>query len=237
MAPTYEAAKPAVLVVEDDVKTAELIRLYLQREGYPVVVCHDGRDGLELARKHHVGVVLLDIMLPGMDGLDVCRSLRQEMDVGIILVTARTDEADTLLGLDLGADDYVTKPFRPRELVARVRAVLRRRGASEPDPGGEIHFGELTIDPRRHEIRINGENVHATRKEFQLLNTMAREPGRAFSRLELMERSFGYNYEGLERTIDAHIRNLRKKIEPDTERPIYVETVYGLGYRFAERHA
>ena len=235
MAPTYEAVKPAVLVVEDDPKTAELIRLYLHREGYPVVVSHDGREGLELARRHRVGIALLDIMLPGMDGLDVCRALRQEMDVGIILVTARTEEADTLLGLDLGADDYVTKPFRPRELVARVRAVLRRRGVGDADLAGELQFGLLTIDPRRHEIRVSGENVHATRKEFQLLNTMAREPGRAFSRLELMERSFGYNYEGLERTIDAHIRNLRKKIEHDTERPIYIETVYGLGYRFTER--
>ncbi len=231
-----DGTKPAVLIVEDDPKTAELIRLYLQRDGYPVLVAHDGREGLNLARRHRVGVVLLDVMLPGMDGLDVCRVLRQETDVGIILVTARTDEADTLLGLDLGADDYVTKPFRPRELVARVRAVLRRKGATDTELGTELTFGSLTIDPRRHEVRVSGQDVHATRKEFQLLNIMAGEPGRAFSRLELMERAFGYNYEGLERTIDAHIRNLRKKIEPDTERPIYVETVYGLGYRFSERY-
>ena len=226
--------KPGVLIVEDDSKTAELIRLYLDRDGYPVTVARNGREGLELARRNNLGLVLLDVMMPELDGLEVCRILREESDVGIILVTARTDEVDTLRALDLGADDYVTKPFRPRELVARVRAVLRRKGTNELPEDCELSFGGLSIDGRRHEVRLEGRDAHVTRKEFQLLVTMAKEPGKAFSRLELLEKAFGYNYEGLERTIDAHVRNLRKKIERDAERPIYIETVYGVGYRFAE---
>jgi DNA-binding response OmpR family regulator len=227
--------KPGVLVVEDDAKTAELIRLYLDRDGYPVIVARNGREGLELARRHQLGLVLLDVMMPEMDGLEVCRLLREESDVGIILVTARTDEVDTLRALDLGADDYVTKPFRPRELLARVRAVLRRRGANEANEACELEFGSLRIDGRRHEVRVDGIDRRVTRKEFQLLMTLAKEPGKAFTRLELLEKAFGYNYEGLERTIDAHVRNLRKKIERDAERPQFIETVYGVGYRFADR--
>ncbi|MGE3073493.1 MAG: response regulator [Dehalococcoidia bacterium] len=226
--------KPGVLIVEDDAKTAELIRLYLDRDGYPVTVARNGREGIELARRNDLGIILLDVMMPELDGLEVCRILREESDVGIILVTARTDEADTLRALDLGADDYVTKPFRPRELVARVRAVLRRKGTNEVAEDCELAFGQLVIDGRRHEVRIDGRNARVTRKEFQLLLAMAREPGKAFTRLELLETAFGYNYEGLERTIDAHIRNLRKKIERDAERPAFIETVYGVGYRFAE---
>lgn len=228
--------KPGVLVVEDDPKTAELIRLYLDRDGYPVMVARNGREGIELARRHEIGVVLLDVMMPEMDGFEVCRTLRDSSaEIGIILVTARTDEAGTLMALDLGADDYVTKPFRPRELVARVRAVLRRRGSpNDPPPPGEMRFGSLIIDGRRHEVRLHNQNTNVTRKEFQLLLAMATEPGRAFTRLELLEKAFGFNYEGLERTIDAHIRNLRKKIEHDASRPQFIETVYGLGYRFAE---
>jgi DNA-binding response OmpR family regulator len=225
--------KPGVLVVEDDAKTAELIRLYLDRDGYPVTVARNGREGLEMARRHSIALVLLDLMMPEIDGLEVCRRLRDESDVGIILVTARTDEMGTLLALDLGADDYVTKPFRPRELVARVRAVLRRKNPETAGPF-ELRFGELVIDGRRHEVRVSDRNTGVTRKEFQLLHVLASEPGKAFTRLELLETAFGFNYEGLERTIDAHIRNLRKKIEPDPEKPVYIETVYGLGYRFAE---
>ena len=227
--------KPGVLVVEDDPKTAELIRLYLDRDGYPVMVARNGREGLEFAKRHPIGLVLLDVMLPEMDGFDVCRLLRQESDMGIILVTARTEEADTLRALDLGADDYVTKPFRPRELVARVRAVLRRKAANGHPPEARVlQFKDLVIDERRHEVRLGDRDTGVTKKEFQLLVTLASEPGKAFSRLELVESAFGFNYEGLERTVDAHIRNLRKKIERDSARPVYIETVYGLGYRFAE---
>ena len=227
--------KPGVLVVEDDPKTAELIRLYLDRDGYPVMVARNGREGLEFAKRHPIGLVLLDVMLPEMDGFDVCRLLRQESDMGIILVTARSEEADTLRALDLGADDYVTKPFRPRELVARVRAVLRRKGVNGHLAEARIlQFKDLVIDERRHEVRLGDRDTGVTKKEFQLLVTLASEPGKAFSRLELVESAFGFNYEGLERTVDAHIRNLRKKIERDSARPVYIETVYGLGYRFAE---
>ncbi|OAI38819.1 hypothetical protein AYO38_08900 [bacterium SCGC AG-212-C10] len=226
--------KPGVLIVEDDARTAELIRLYLDRDGYPVMVAGNGREGLELARRHQIGIVLLDVMMPEMDGLEVCRILRSESEVGIILVTARTDEVNTLTALDMGADDYVTKPFRPRELVARVRAVLRRKGGAQEPQASELEFGDLTIDGRRHEVRVRGKDAGVTRKEFQLLMTLASDPGKAFSRLELLERAFGFNYEGLERTVDAHIRNLRKKIECDAENPRYIETVYGVGYRFAE---
>ncbi|MEX0782756.1 MAG: response regulator transcription factor [Dehalococcoidia bacterium] len=232
---TGVTVKPGVLVVEDDPKTAELIRLYLDRDGYPVMVARNGREGLEFARRHPIGVVLLDVMLPEMDGFDVCRLLRAESDMGIILVTARTEEVDTLRALDLGADDYVTKPFRPRELVARVRAVLRRKGVNgEPGEARILEFRDLVIDERRHEVRLANRDTGVTKKEFQLLVTLAGEPGKAFSRLELVEKAFGFNYEGLERTVDAHIRNLRKKIERDPARPMYIETVYGLGYRFAE---
>ena len=193
--------KPGVLIVEDDSKTAELIRLYLDRDGYPVTVARNGREGLEIARRNNLGLVLLDVMMPELDGLEVCRILREESDVGIILVTARADESDTLRALDYGPDDYVIKPFRPRELVTCVRSVLRRKGANEPPEVCELDFGNLAIDGRRHEVRIQGLDARVTRKEFQLLVTMAKEPGKAFSRLELLEKAFGYNYEGLERTI------------------------------------
>ncbi len=228
--------KPAVLVIEDDANTAALVRLYLEREGYPVLTASNGREGIDVARRKPVGLVVLDVMLPEVDGFDVCRVLRAESDVPIIMVTARTAEADTLLALDLGADDYVTKPFRPSELVARVRAILRRRAPEEPSDGDTLRFDELEIDARRHEVRLRGTTVAITRRELQLLLTMARDPGRAFTRLQLLDRAFGVAYEGLERTIDSHVRNLRKKIEDDPESPRYVQTVYGVGYRFAEDH-
>jgi len=228
--------KPAVLVVEDDANTAALVRMYLEREGYPVLVAGDGRQAIDLARRKPFGVIVLDVMLPEVDGFDVCRVLRAESDVPIVMVTARATEADTLLALDLGADDYVTKPFRPSELVARVRAVLRRRTPAEPQDD-LLRFGDLQIDARRHEVRLRGNDAGVTRRELQLLLTLAREPGRAFSRMQLLDRAFGVTYEGLERTIDSHIRNLRRKIEDDPESPRYIETVYGVGYRFVEaRH-
>jgi DNA-binding response OmpR family regulator len=225
--------KPGVLVVEDDPKTAELIRLYLDRDGYPVMVARNGREGLEFARRHPIALVLLDVMLPEMDGFDVCRLLRQESDMGIILVTARSEEVDTLRALDLGADDYVTSPFAPGAGGAGA-AVLRRKGVN--GHSGELRVLEFRDRHRRAPSRgtAAGHDTGLTKKEFQLLLTLAAEPGKAFSRLELVEKAFGFNYEGLERTVDAHIRNLRKKIEKEPARPVYIETVYGLGYRFAE---
>jgi DNA-binding response OmpR family regulator len=222
----------AILVVDDDRKTVDLVRLYLERAGYAVEVGYDGRQALELARTRQPELVILDLMLPHVDGLDVCHVLRREVGrVPIIMLSARSTEADKLDGLETGADDYVTKPFSPAELVARVKAVLRRvDGGGRP---GELRFGQLTIDSVRHEARLAGQDVHLTPREFRILHTLAREPERAFSRAELVERAFGYEYEGLDRTVDAHVANLRKKIEPNPGRPIYVLTVPGVGYKLA----
>ena len=222
-----------ILVVDDDPKTAELLRLYLDREGYQALVAHDGRQALDLARQRRPDLIVLDLMLPMVDGLDVCRILRAESRVPIIMLTAKTTEDDKLLGLDLGADDYVTKPFSPREVVARVRAVLRRVDATDQAPRA-ARFGELAVDFASHSARLGGAPLHLTPKEFKLLETLVRQPGRAFSRLELLEQVFGFDYEGLERTVDVHVMNLRKKIESDPAQPIYILTVYGVGYKFAE---
>jgi DNA-binding response OmpR family regulator len=226
--------KPNILVVDDDRKTVDLIRLYLEKDGYRVLVAYDGRRALELAMARQPGLIILDLMLPLLDGLDVCRTLQSEFEIPIIMLTARTTEEDKLEGLDLGADDYVTKPFSPRELVARVRAVLRRSRAKKEAGLPEVRFGDLVIDFIRHEARVGNQSVHLTPKEFNLLETLVQQPGRVFSRLELLEHAFGFDYEGFERTVDVHVMNLRKKIEPDPGRPTYIQTVYGLGYKFEE---
>lgn len=229
-----------ILIAEDDRKTADLVRIYLERNGYIPLIAHNGRLALELARQRRPDLIILDLMLPKVDGLDICRILRAESNVPIIMLTARSTEDDRLLGLDLGADDYVVKPFSPRELVARVRAVLRRTGsggnstADRPEP---LHFGQLTIDYRQFEVRLDGTILHLTPKEFKILETMSREPGRVFSRGELMEKAFGLDYEGLERTIDVHVRNLRRKLADDPANPQFIHTVYGIGYKFASRPA
>ncbi len=222
----------SILVIDDDIKTVELIRLYLERERYRVMVAYDGEQALALARQKSPGLIILDWMLPKIDGLDVCRMLRAESDVPIIMLTAKATEEDTLLGLDLGADDYVTKPFSPRELVARVRVVLRRTNPQQEQPPEDLLIGPILIDFRSHEVWRSGELIELTPKEFKLLETLAREPGRAFSRLELVQRVFGLDYEGFERTVDVHMMNLRKKIEPHPNEPVYLQTVYGLGYKF-----
>jgi two-component system, OmpR family, alkaline phosphatase synthesis response regulator PhoP len=224
-----------ILVVDDDRKTVDLVRLYLERAGFGVRVAYDGRQALDQVRQQRPDLVVLDLMLPQLDGLDVCHVLQREpRAVPVIMLTARTTEEDKLFGLETGADDYVTKPFSPRELVARVKAVLRRSSA-EPDAEREpeSRLGKLVIDHVRHEARVAGEEVRLTPKEFRLLQVLAREPGRAFERHQLLERAFGYDYEGLERTVDVHIAKLRKKIEPDPGRPIYVLTVPGVGYKLA----
>lgn len=226
-----------ILIVEDDVKTANLLGLYLKQAGYRAETANDGYTGLDLARRIQPDLVVLDLMLPNLDGLDICRLIRLESSVPIIILTAKSTEDDVLRGLELGADDYIAKPFSPREVVARVKTVLRRvqENASGSASQKELQFGDLIINLTRHEVAIEGDVVHLTPKEFKLLETLAKEPGRAFSRLELVERAFGYDYEGLERTVDAHVMNLRKKIEHDHTNPNYVETVYGVGYRFMER--
>jgi two-component system alkaline phosphatase synthesis response regulator PhoP len=221
-----------VLVVDDDVKTVELVKLYLNRDGYRVLTAYDGTEALRLAREGHPDLIVLDLMLPGIDGLEICRTLRGESDVPIIMLTARTTEQDRLTGLDLGADDYVPKPFSPKELAARVRAVLRRLpGERGPD---EIKYGELTVNFLRHEASLAGRPLNLTTVEFKLLGVLAREPGRVFSRAQLIEKALGYAFEGFDRTIDVHILNLRRKLEPDPSHPKYLKTVYGAGYKLSE---
>lgn len=227
-----------VLVADDDRKTVELVKLYLERDGYQVVTAYDGRRALGTAREQRPDLVVLDLMMPEMDGLDVCRLLRAESKVPIIMLTARTTEGDRIAGLDLGADDYVIKPFSPGELVARVRAVLRRVAEQEAEQGPQqLRLGSLVVDFRRHEATRGEEPIPLTPTEFRLLKVLATEHGRAFSRAQLVDQVLGSGYEGFERTIDVHVMNLRKKIEPDPSRPKYLLTVYGVGYKLDEgRH-
>lgn len=220
-----------ILVVDDDKKTVDLIKLYLLKDRYQVLEAYDGQEALHLARQKKPHLIILDWMLPIIDGLDVCRILRTDSSVPIILLTARSTEDEKLQGLDLGADDYLTKPFSPRELVARVRVVLRRTSLAEEQLSPPLRLGDLTIDFVAHEVRMQDTLIRLTPKEFKLLETLAREPGRAFSRAELVNRVFGQDYEGLERTVDVHLMNLRKKIEPHPEQPLYLQTVFGVGYR------
>lgn len=221
-----------VLVVDDDIRTVELVKLYLNRDGYRVLVAYEGVEALRLAREGHPDLIVLDLMLPGIDGLEICRTLRAESEVPIIMLTARTTDEDKLRGLELGADDYVTKPFSPRELAARVRVVLRRL-PGERGPA-EIKYGDLAIDFRKHTVFMAGKPVNLTEVEFKLLGTFVKEPGRVFSRAELIEKSLGYDFEGFDRTIDVHVLNLRRKLERNPARPRYIKTVYGAGYKFSE---
>jgi two-component system alkaline phosphatase synthesis response regulator PhoP len=222
-----------ILIVEDEFELARVMRDYLEKAGFEAVIVGDGPSAVEHARQQVYDLVLLDLNLPGMDGLDVARKLRSESDIAIIMVTARVEETDRLIGLELGADDYITKPFSPREVVARVRAVLRRT-QSAPQEIEVIHAGPFKIDRTRHRVKIDDQVVDLTPIEFDLLAVMASEPGRAFTRGQLLEITQGEAFEGYERTIDAHIKNLRAKIEPDSSQPRYLETVFGVGYRFAE---
>jgi two-component system alkaline phosphatase synthesis response regulator PhoP len=221
-----------VLVVDDDVKTVELVKLYLKRDGYRVLTAYDGIEALRLAREGHPDLIVLDLMLPGMDGLEVCRTLRAESDVPVIMLTAKTTDQDKLAGLDLGADDYVTKPFSPRELAARVRAVLRRL-PGERGPA-ELSHGRLTVDFIKHDAFLAERPLNLTSVEFKLLAALIKEPGRVFSRAQLIENALGHDFEGFDRTIDVHILNLRRKLEPDPSHPSYIKTVYGAGYKLSE---
>jgi two-component system alkaline phosphatase synthesis response regulator PhoP len=223
-----------ILVVDDEPKIAKTVRAYLESSGYRVVTAGDGRTALTLFRHEKPSLVILDLGLPGMDGLDVARSLRRESNVPVIMLTARVEEADRLIGLELGADDYVTKPFSPRELVARVRAVLRRAGPERDVAPPPIIAGDLVIDLERRLAAVANRAVELTPTEFDLLVVLASHPGRVFSRMELLDRVQGNAFEGYERTVDAHVKNLRQKIEPDPKQPRYLLTVFGVGYRFAE---
>jgi DNA-binding response OmpR family regulator len=221
-----------VLVVDDDVKTVELVKLYLKRDGYRVLTAYDGNDALQIARESRPDLIVLDLMLPGMDGLEVCRILRDESEVPIIMLTALTTDDDRLKGLDLGADDYVTKPFSPRELAARVRAVLRRLpGERGPD---RIEHGALSVDFLKHEAFLEGKPLNLTPIEFKLLGALVKEPGRVFSRAQIIEKALGHDFDSFDRTIDVHILKLRRKLEPNPHHPRYIKTIYGAGYKLLE---
>ncbi|HJX37272.1 MAG TPA: response regulator transcription factor [Anaerolineae bacterium] len=222
-----------VLVVDDDPGIVKLVRAYLEQAGYSVLTAQEGKKALHIARHDKPDLVILDLMLPEMDGWDVCRALRKESDVPIIMLTARVEESDKLIGLELGADDYVTKPFSPRELVARVRSVLRRAQGMPPKPE-RISLGEITIDLSRHSVEVAGQPVELTPTEFDLLATLMEDPGRAFTRSQLLESVQGYAYDGYERTIDVHVKNLRQKIGEDAGSPQRIKTVYGIGYKFED---
>jgi DNA-binding response OmpR family regulator len=227
-------AGETILIVDDEQKIVKTVRAYLENAGFRAVTAGDGQAALTLFRHEKPALVILDLGLPGMDGLDVARTLHKESNVPLIMLTARVDEADRLIGLELGADDYVTKPFSPRELVARVRAVLRRTGGEREPAPPPVIAGDVSIDLERRQVTVAGRAVELTPTEFDLLVVLARHPGRVFTRLELLDRVQGYAFEGYERTVDAHVKNLRQKIESDPKQPRYLLTVFGVGYKFVE---
>ena len=222
-----------ILVVDDEPQIVQLVRDYLEHGGFKVLTAADGQSALRTAATLKPDLVILDLGLPGVDGLDVTRSLRRNGEVPIIMLTARADESDKLVGLELGADDYVTKPFSPKELVARVRSVLRRSEAAKV-PGDVIRVADVELDVPSMRVTVAKRPVELTQTEFQLLATMARQPGRVFSRAQLLNAVHGVAFESYERAIDAHIKNIRRKIEPDPHNPRYLLTVFGVGYRFAD---
>lgn len=222
-----------VLVVDDELKITRLLRDYLQQAGFSVLTAADGPSALAIARRDQPDMIVLDLGLPGLDGLDVTRSLRTTSDVPIIMLTARADESDRIVGLELGADDYLIKPFSPKELVARVRAVLRRVDASVEAPDVVRALG-LSIDTARRSVSVEGADVELTPTEYDLLLFFGRSPGRVFTRSQLLDAIHGVAFESYERAIDAHIKNLRRKIEPDPAHPKYLLTVYGVGYKYAD---
>jgi DNA-binding response OmpR family regulator len=226
-------APKKILVVEDEAQIVRLVRAYLEQAGFAVSVARDGEEGLLRFRQERPDLVILDLMLPKMDGLDLCRAMRKIADTPIIMLTARSEEADKLIGLELGADDYITKPFSPRELVARVRVVLRRIGASDP-PARPLSIGLLTINPEMHSVSLDGKPVDLTPTEFEILLLLAQHPGHVYSRTHLLDAIQGEAYEGYERNIDVHVKNLRRKIEADPREPRLILTVYGVGYKFQE---
>ena len=226
-----------IVVIDDEESVQEVVRGYLERDGYLVYVADNGGDGLALAERLEPALIVLDLMLPDVSGEEICREVRSRSDVPILMLTAKSAEEERVGGLTLGADDYLTKPFSPRELVARVRAILRRSSGTETPLVETLAFddGRLVIDTVEHEVRVEGEQVDLTPNEYKLLVTLARYSGRVYSRFELINHVQGYDFEGYERTIDVHVKNLRRKIEPDPRHPRYVQTVFGAGYRLAKR--
>jgi DNA-binding response OmpR family regulator len=220
-----------IMVVDDEKRLVSLVESYLVQEGYRVVSANNGKEALPIASREKPDLIILDIMMPEMDGYEFMREHRKEQDTPIILLTARVEDDERVIGLELGADDYITKPFRPRELVARVRAVLRRAGKTEPQ-AKVLQVADITLDRDMRTVTVADRSVDLTPSEFDLLAALMSSPGRVFSRLDLLDILQGIRYEGYERTIDTHVKNLRGKIEPDSRSPQYIETVYGVGYRF-----
>lgn len=224
-----------ILIVEDDRNIASLVERYLQKDGFETVSAGDGDKGLALARREDPALVILDINLPGMDGWEVCRALRRDSDVPILMLTARAEEMDRVVGLSIGADDYVVKPFSPRELVERVKAILRRTTArTEPPAAAILESGPIRLDPDRHAVSVDGADVALTPSEFKLLQTMMQAPGKVFSRDELLDRLYDNGGVVVDRVIDVHMGKLRQKLEPDPSTPRFLLTVHGVGYRFAD---
>jgi DNA-binding response OmpR family regulator len=225
-----------ILVVDDEMRLISVVEAYLEQEGFKVVKASNGREALFVAREEKPDLIILDVMMPEMDGYEFMRHHRKEKETPIILLTAKVEDDDKVIGLELGADDYITKPFRPRELIARVRAVLRRTGMTQPK-AQVLRVGPITLDREAHFVRVDEGFVDLTPSEFDLLATLMSAPGRAFSRLDLLDRLQGTAFEGYERTIDVHVKNLRAKIESDPKEPQFIETVYGVGYRFRREYA
>ncbi len=222
-----------ILVVDDEKKIVEIVKAYMEREGYEVTAAYDGKAALAAAKQQSPDLVILDLMLPQISGWDVCRTLRADSNIPVIMLTARDDVTDKIIGLELGADDYVTKPFDPKELVSRVKAVLRRT-TTRPSTQPVLKLADLLINLEKRDVRRHGESIELTPMEFDLLATLAQNPGRVFSRMQLLDTVQGVAYEGYERTIDSHIKNLRKKIELNASQPRYVITVHGVGYKVPE---
>jgi DNA-binding response OmpR family regulator len=223
-----------ILVVDDEKKIVEIVRAYLEREGYQVIPAFDGKSALSIANSENPDLIVLDLMLPEISGWEVCRAIRKKSEVPIIMLTARDEVTDKIIGLEMGADDYLTKPFDPKELVSRVRAVLRR-SESKGTHKSVIQNADLTIDEEKRQVRRGDKIIDLTPSEFDILQVMAENPGRVFSRMQLLDRVQGDAYEGYERTIDSHIKNLRKKLENDPEHPRYIITVHGVGYKLEEK--
>jgi len=220
-----------IFVVDDEPQIVKVLKAYLEKAGFQVVTASEGNTALLTFQREKPDFMILDLNLPGMDGLDICRTVRRDSNIPILMLTARVEEADRLIGLELGADDYVVKPFSPREVVARVRTIFRRTMA-EPTKAEIIQTGDLLIDLEQHTVNLAGKAIELTPTEFEILVTLAKQPKRVFSRLQIMEQAQGDAYEGYERTIDAHIKNLRFKLEPNPKKPVYIQTVFGLGYKF-----
>ena len=223
-----------VLIVEDDAGTVELVGRYLRRDGHEVLTAADGLEGLRIAREAQPALVILDLMLPKLDGIEVARTLRQESDVPIIMLTARVEEEDRLSGLEVGADDYVTKPFSPRELAARVNAVLRRTARNLEQGPEQLEHNDVTVNLRYRSVLVGDQPVGLTPTEFRLLALMIKEPGRVFTRDQIIDQAFGYDFEGFDRTVDAHVSSLRRKLASASGNQGHIQTVYGVGYKFGQ---